>query len=68
MQGLGQPVNWIIQKFVARFLQRHLHEILQREARPVIQQELNNVTETDLLALHSGLTSIFSVIPDCILT
>ena len=63
MKGLGQPLNWIVRKILAKFLQRHLREVLEREAKPIIQQELNNVTEADLIALPLGLTSISSMIP-----
>ena len=67
MQGLGKPLNWIVRKILCNLLQRHLGDTLEREAKPVIQQELNNVTETDLLALPLGLTSISSMIPDSII-
>ena len=67
MQGLGKPMNWVVRKVLCRLLQRHLGETLEREAKPIIQQELNNVTETDLIALPLGLSSISSMIPDSII-
>ena len=67
MQGLGKPLNWVARKILCKFLQRYLGDTLEREAKPVIQQELNNVTETDLIALPLGLTSISSMIPDSII-
>ena len=63
MLGLGQPLNWIVRKILCLFLQRYLREVLEREAKAVIQQELNNVTETDLVALPLGLSSIKDLLP-----
>ena len=67
MQGLGTPMNWVVRKVLCRLLQRYLGETLEREAKPIIQQELNNVTESDLIALPLGLSSISSMIPDSII-
>ena len=67
MHGLGQPLNWMVKKLLCKLLRRYLGETLEREAKPIIQQELNNVTETDLIALPLGLSSISSMIPDSII-
>ena len=63
MQGLGQPLNWIVKKMLSKILQRYLRDVLEKEAKSVIQQELDNVTETDLLALPLGFTSIKDMLP-----
>jgi len=48
MKGLGQPMNWIVRKFLCKFLKRYILDTLETDLKPMIQEELSNVKETDL--------------------